>query len=236
MSLGFVPDIGRSTRAGNAKRPAFQEPTVQYVHRAVDPLEIAAPASRSRRCNRYEMFVIALLLCQSAANFAGFAWVGIVLKWPLVYGDLSHGHPHEPEEEYIWRPNNYLNIAMIALAVDLFEPLWLLVMYCRNKSRTQPGRTGTYSCCTGLFFLYSFLCLLLVGGLCAIAVPITMSSHPQETPALHNHSHEIHDVVFKLKDLVVFYVLIFFVAAIKLVSYWQGLPYAILQRKLPTMF
>ena len=176
---------------------------------------------------------------QAAFNFFGFAWVGLVLKWPITFGDMQHSHPHTPAEDYISRPNQYLNVAMTALAVDLFEPLWLLIMYCRNKGRARPATNCAYGCCTSFFLLYSFLCLLFVGALCSIAVPIAVSSKPAivyEPPSpplvpgvpLPPSPPVIHETIFQLGDLIVFFATVFVIGLIKLISYWYGVPQSIL--------
>lgn len=229
MSLGFVNTVSARPPKLSSERPHFQEPLPNVK---APPM----PALASRRtCRRYDLFVVILLLFQSAFNFFGFAWVGLVLKWPIVYGDMSHSHPHLPEEDYIWRPNNYINILMTAFAIDLFEPLWLLVMYCRIKGRREHPRSCTYGCCTGIFFFYSFLCILLVGALCATCIPVIMSARP---PDLHpcNSTAVHHDTIFQLGDLVVLFVTVFCVALIKLVSYWLSIPQIILLRKFPSFY
>ena len=240
MSLGFV---------GNANIPRTSIPNATSVKRELqrnipfkDEENHTSNINRSRKykCRMFDIVMIVLLLLQSALNLFGFAWVGLVLKWPIVYGNMPHSHPHEPHENYIWGPNNYLNILLTAFALDLFEPLWLLVMYCRNKGRTDPPNRCTYNCCTSIFMFYSFLCLLLVGALCATAIVVSMSAKPSHmelsstpsSPPSLNAPHAPpppHPVIFETQDLDVLYVIISFVGFIKLISYLLGYPQIILR-------
>lgn len=231
MSFGFVDR--RAGRPAHGSRPPFQEPFPAVISDTVAPSKPPLPSSP--KCRLYDVLIIVLLLCQSAFDFFGFAWTGLVLKWPIVYGPMSHSHPHTPQEDYISRPNNYLNIIMAAFAIDLFEPLWLLVMYCRNKARKRPPTSCTYSCCTSIFFLYSFICLLLVGALCSTCIAVIMSAKPPNMQPC-NSSLVFHETIFELGDMIVLFVTVFFVGIIKLASYWLGVPQMLLLWKFPAFY
>lgn len=102
-------------------------------------------------------------------NLWGLAWTGLVLKWPLVFGEHSHGHPHKPEEEYIWRPNNYLNVAMIAFSIEAFHPVFEAA-YTRCESNTS------YK---ALLDVYGLVSLFSIGALVGICIPIALSANPR---------------------------------------------------------
>ena len=241
MSLGFVSNTNITPRKSIPNVTSVRRELQRNI--SFEDEENHTSNINRTNCKRpiFDIVMIVLLLLQSALNLFGFAWVGLVLKWPIVYGDMPHSHPHEPHENYIWRPNNYLNILLTAFALDLFEPLWLLVMYCRNKGRTHPPNRSTYNCCASIFMLYSFLCLLLVGALCATAIVVSMSAKPSHvelssspsSPPSLNASHAPppppHPVIFETQDLYVLYVIISFVGFIKLISYLLGYPQIILR-------
>lgn len=248
MSLGFVSHEKKMTMQPNpSQRAPFQEPipevstaTIAWKH--FDDADVTKTRKQRAMTRVKNAGIILLLICQAIFDLIGLAWVGLVLKWPITFGEKSHSHPHTPEEDYISRPNQYLNIAMVAIALDLAEPLWLLVMYCRNKRRKTSRVSYAYTCCTNFFLFYSFLCLLFVGALCSIAVPITISSQPAvayDPPsppiapgALQPPSPPIiHETIFELGDLIVFYVIIFAIGVVKLISYCLGVPQTIMRRQ-----
>ena len=161
------------------------------------------------------MFVI-----QTFTNLFGFTFIGLVLKWPLVYGKFHHAHPHISDEFYIWGPNNYLNVALIAFAIDMFEPLFLACVWGRARKSVWVG-------CRYCLLLYSWVCIILVGALCGALIPISMVRTPPDIPCGGAPSPP--SQIYEESQVYGIVVAAIILVAAKVVSYFFGFVYAILK-------
>lgn len=180
------------------------------------------------------MFILFIL--QSSLDFFAFAWVGLVLKWPIVFGEKKHSHPHETHEFYIWGPNNYLNIGMTAFPIDMFEPLFLSLFVYKSSSRFR-SLTLSY-----ILSSYSALCVLLIGGAAAMSIPLSLSQYPPRVRPLSPPSapfndessivsEEVelpHDKIFDTSSLIVYYIISACLSLLKIISYVNNYPHIIL--------
>lgn len=73
---------------------------------------------------------IAVYACEAVLNFYA-AWVaGFNMKWPLVFGEYAHSHPHTDDEFYVHETNEYVNVIFAVNVVNLAFPILLFMFYC----------------------------------------------------------------------------------------------------------
>lgn len=231
---------------------------IPSVHSKTQPAT-HSPTQQATHSSKTQIYImLSIFVAQASLDLFAFAWVGLVLKWPLVYGDKSHAHAHQPEEFYIWGPNNYLNIGMTAFAVDLFEPVFLSIFYCVRYCKQRRNKPHKSVCFYNFFrylgLIYSGLCVLLIGGALAMCIPLSLSQHPPiviqppppsppvfpegmsrppgaPLPFPPPAAPAPHEEIFEDSSLVLYYVLSIVIAILKIFSYVFGYAHSIYQVK-----
>ena len=239
MSLGFVDTHAhrhRSTKRHGA------------VSVEIDTLPL--PDMSPRRSGAL-IFILLLLLAQIAFNLVAMYWVGIVLKWPITLGDRGHRHPHVPSEEYIWRPNQYLNILFVGFGVDFGEAIFLLFFLCMGKLRKKPPSNDCpYGCCRYLSLLWSFIGVWAIGGVASGVIALSMSrvpslvSPPSPPPVTNGDFYSLMPPAAPLplaelwpeSDQNMLYVWTSIVSVLKLSSYMTSTPQRILHIPIESVY
>jgi hypothetical protein len=194
---------------------------------------------------------ILILLLECVLNFATFAFACFALKWDLAWGtEVSHEHPHIPQESYIQRPNNLLSIIMISTSLNFLESFLLLGFYVRNKWQgDDPPRFRICHVTTrAILFFYSWLCIILSGMGLAACLAIQMELYPPDLrcmPTLLNMTNQPPAAppppppvspILPRHEVYLLYALCGLLSLLKFFNYANAIPYAIYKWTTPVVY